>query len=82
MNHNLNAKNLLPSSGKDAGLSDERRFFSRRWLLRNSLMDSSSDSVGDILSAWASIREGRSPATGPPSSGRASARSSINLTRI
>ena len=26
-------------------------------------MDSSSDSVGDILSAWASIREGRSPAT-------------------
>ena len=35
-------------------------------------MDSSSDSVGDILSDWASIREGRSPATGPPSSGRAS----------
>ena len=71
----------LPSSAKDAGLNDDRRSLSRTWLLRNSLMDSSSDSVGDILSG-PSIRKGLSPATAGQTSEEASFNLSINLTRI
>ena len=75
----------LPSSAKDAGLNDDRRILSRTWLLRNSLMDSSSDSVGDILSGQLcgpSIREGLSPATVGQTSEEANSNLSINLTRI